>query len=86
MNNINNFKSNLNSITFKKYISQHNKIIIFCLALIILLLIIIFILKVPLNSLIPSLIILLCPLSHLFMMKSHGHGHSDSECKKKGGD
>ena len=27
----------------------------------------------------PFLIILLCPLMHLFMHKGHGHGHGDGE-------
>lgn len=27
----------------------------------------------------PYLIILLCPLMHLFMHKGHGHGHGDGE-------
>jgi len=42
-------------------------------------------LKIPLGSLLPWGVFLLCPLMHIFMMKGHGEhdGHGEQKGEKK---
>lgn len=38
-----------------------------------------FVFKLPLSTVFVGLIVLICPLSHVFMMKYMGHGHGGGE-------
>ncbi len=55
-----------------------------CLLLIPVALVVIVVFRIPINSLLPWGVFLLCPLMHVFMMKGHG-GHSDHEENKEEG-
>lgn len=59
-----------------------------CLGLIPIALIIIWGLKIPLGSLLPWGVFLLCPLMHIFMMKGHdnheGHKEQGGHCEHEG--
>ena len=37
-----------------------------------------YIFRVPLNTLLVGAMVLLCPLSHILMMRSMGHGHAET--------
>lgn len=53
-----------------------------CLLLIPVGLIVIYVFKIPIGSLLPWGVFLLCPLMHVFMMKGHG-GHEGHEEHKE---
>jgi len=56
-----------------------------CLTLIPIGLVAVWALKIPLGSLLPWGVFLLCPLMHVFMMKGHGEhdGHGEQKGEKK---
>lgn len=53
-----------------------------CLLLIPVALVVISVFRIPINSLLPWGVFLLCPLMHVFMMKGHG-GHDGHEEDKE---
>ncbi|MFZ2202711.1 MAG: DUF2933 domain-containing protein [Microgenomates group bacterium] len=56
-----------------------------CLLLIPVALAVIYFFKIPVRSLLPWGVFLLCPLMHVFMMKGHGEheGHTENKEEKK---